>query len=70
MLLYPARLAYDIREEESIIFMDGEDIILVVLREFCKDNRVLRWADEIVRECVGAKRSIRVSMVASVRHLS
>jgi hypothetical protein len=56
------RLKYDVKPDESGIFYDGEGIAFFVLRNFCKDPEVLEWVDGVVKECVGVKRSVRVSI--------
>jgi hypothetical protein len=56
------RLEYDVKTWESGIFYDGEEIVVLVLRDFCKERGVLEWVDGIVKECVGLKKSVRVSI--------
>jgi len=55
-------IMHNIGADESVIFVDDDDeIVAVVLRNFCKDEGVLRWVDEVVKENVVGRRSIRVS---------
>lgn len=61
MKLDVSRLVYDVKPDESIIFMDGHDLVGLAFRNFCGDARVIRWVDEVIKECVGVKKSIRVS---------
>jgi hypothetical protein len=61
--LDPACLAFDIGAKQSIIFKDkvSGEIILIVLRNFCRDARVLQWVDEVIKEYVELTKSVRVS---------
>lgn len=61
MKLDEAKLKYDVKPNESVMFMNGSRIVLLTLRNFCGDPRVVQWVDEVIKECVGVKRSVRVS---------
>jgi hypothetical protein len=59
--LDPRKLAYDVKPEESAIFMDGSHLVGLAFQHFAADPRVLSWIDGVIRECTGVKKSIRVS---------
>jgi hypothetical protein len=61
MLLDDSKLEHEVYANRSEIYVDKGEIILIVLRDFCKDPRVVQWVDNIIRECISVKKSIRVS---------
>jgi hypothetical protein len=62
MYLDPEKLVHDLKPDQSgLFFGEDGDVDCYVLRNFCKDNRVLVSVDNTIKENVGAKKSIRVS---------
>jgi hypothetical protein len=61
MMLDVSKLEHDVEANESAIFKDGDDIVLIVMRDFCKDARVVQWIDNVIKEYVGYTKSVRVS---------
>jgi hypothetical protein len=60
MHLDPVRLTHDLLHDESAIFYNGSTIEAIVIRNFCKDERAMHWANGIVEENVQVKRGARV----------
>jgi hypothetical protein len=63
MKLDASMLVHDVGPNDSVILMDGSQLVGLTFRNFCGDPRVVHWVDEVIRECVGAKKSIRVSQL-------
>ncbi|KAF8836612.1 hypothetical protein BDN67DRAFT_983812 [Paxillus ammoniavirescens] len=57
----PGRLQLQIPAGESAIIRDAEteEVVMVVMQNFCEDADVLSWVDGKVRKVVGHKRSVR-----------
>ncbi|TFY63638.1 hypothetical protein EVJ58_g3143 [Rhodofomes roseus] len=58
----PSRLRYVVKEDESVVFRDKEtgDIIMMVIRDFCKDPRALKFVDCNAAESVDLRKSVRL----------
>ena len=58
------RLKYDVKEDESIIFVDADGkIVLAIFRNFVGNHFIINWLDSIAKEAVKARKSIRVSTI-------
>jgi hypothetical protein len=57
------RHAHVVRANESVIIWNAETnkIAVVIIWQFCENNEVLKWLNEIIDEDVGLWRGIRVS---------
>ncbi|KAA8895329.1 hypothetical protein FN846DRAFT_758948, partial [Sphaerosporella brunnea] len=51
-----------VKSDEDIIVRDAEsnEIVLLVMRNFCGDPEVLEWADGVVQTAVATKKSVRL----------
>ncbi|KAH9912790.1 hypothetical protein B0H21DRAFT_659601, partial [Amylocystis lapponica] len=58
-------LSYIVQPDESIIFYDKytNELVALVLRNFCLDGEVLAWADSVVAEATSLKRSVRIKIM-------
>jgi hypothetical protein len=59
----PSNLSLDIGADESVIVRDADtgELIMIVLREFCTDPELLSYIEEIIKQAVQCRRSVRVS---------
>lgn len=57
-------LQYDVEENESVIFVDGEsgEIVAMVWRKFCANSTILKWVDQVLVEATIMKNNVRVSV--------
>ena len=60
MLIEMEKLGYDLPPDKSAIFMDGDELIMVVLRNFCSQPDVVKWVDDVVRSGIRIRRSVWV----------
>jgi hypothetical protein len=62
--LDPAKLQLDIQADESELVYDTEsgELVLLALRNFCGDDNLLSHIDDIVKQAVEYRRSIRVCL--------
>jgi hypothetical protein len=60
--LDPAKLQLDIKADENVLVYDQSsgELLLVVIRNFCKDPNLLEHIDGIIKQSVECRRSIRV----------
>jgi hypothetical protein len=65
MKLDASMLVHDVGPNDSVILMEGSRLVGLTFRNFCGDPRVVHWVDDVIRECVGAKRSVRVSQLVA-----
>jgi hypothetical protein len=62
------RLAHDLPHKESAMFLDENDqLVIMVIGDFCKSEEVLHWANEIVLLNVALERNVRVR-ITFLRH--
>ncbi|KAG9308013.1 hypothetical protein JVU11DRAFT_2183 [Chiua virens] len=56
------QLQHTVPSGSSAIIRDAKtgELVLMVVRDFCQDLGVLNWADGVVREVIGHKRSVRL----------
>lgn len=61
-LLDPSLLNIDLDSHSSAIFKDRDtnEVVMVVMRNFCRDKAVLDWLTGIVLENIRVERNIRV----------
>ena len=68
--IQPELLQHTVSANSDAVIRDahGGELVLMVVRGFCRDSGVLDWVDGVVREVVAQKRSVRVrdSLVGSV----
>ena len=58
MLIEMEKLGYDLPPDKSAIFMDGDELIMVVLWNFCSWPDVVKWV--VVRSGIQVRRSVQV----------
>lgn len=58
-----SRLSHIIGEDDSVTIRDAHtgEIVAVVIRNFCEDEEILSWANGVVEDVIGLKKSVRVS---------
>lgn len=54
------QLAHDLPTHQSAMFTDGDELVMLVLRDFCPRLDVVKWVDDVVRAGVQVKKSVRV----------
>jgi hypothetical protein len=59
-IINPHLLKHNIPPNQSVIIREGEQVVGLVIRNFCPDDQVLWWADKIVQDTVEAKTCARV----------
>jgi hypothetical protein len=61
-LLDPAKLQLDIKADENALIYDRNtgELVLVVIRNFCQDRNLLVHIDEVIKQSVDCRKSIRV----------
>jgi len=64
MLVDLTRLATDLPPDRSAVFMEGDVFRMVVHRNFCGREDVVKWVDDVVRAGVAVKKSIWVCVIA------
>jgi hypothetical protein len=58
------QLAHDLPSDQSAIYMDGDELIMLVLRDFCPRSDVVNWVDDVVRAGVQVRKSVRVCVLS------
>ena len=59
--LDPRMLVHDIDDKTSMIFRkENGGLAGLVIRDFCPDNEILEWLDEVIEGAAGIRKSIRV----------
>lgn len=63
-MLQRHKLQYNLRADESAIFVDADsdEVVMVVMRGFCKNTEVVSWINEVVLKNIEAERNIRVGL--------
>lgn len=60
----PSHLSFDLKPDCSAVFKDATtgEVIMVVMRDFCRDKATLDWITEVVLENIEVERNIRVRL--------
>ena len=67
--LDPNKLVHDIDADTSMIFLNDQGKLAgLVIRNFCGDDDVLTWLDDIIEGAVGNRKSIRVCLHLCCKH--
>jgi hypothetical protein len=61
MMLDEAELALDLGHDESALLFDGEQLVGVIIRNFCPILNSLNWVDGVAEDATKSRKSIRVS---------
>lgn len=70
-LLDREKLQFDLKPDQSAVFVDKEGhLVMAVIRDFCKDERTVQWANSIVLQGVQHCRNVRVRLFFFPTHLS
>lgn len=64
------KLKHDIPHGEGAMIWEGKRLAGIVMREFCADNGVTVWAEEVTAENVKERKSVRVRHCFSAFPLS
>ncbi|KAK7019421.1 hypothetical protein VNI00_018076 [Paramarasmius palmivorus] len=60
-------LRFDVKPEESAKFVDGDgNLVMLVIRNFCLSEELLKWADDVANRNVGDRKSIRLEDAGSI----
>lgn len=58
-----SRLKFDTKENQSVLFYCGGELVLVVIRNACKREQLVRFIDDSVSEVIASRTSIRVQFI-------
>ncbi|KAH9915751.1 uncharacterized protein B0H18DRAFT_1040298 [Fomitopsis serialis] len=58
----PSKLAHIVHEEESVVFRDRKTgkVVMIIIRDFCKDKKVLAYANGETEQSADMRRSVRL----------
>ena len=65
------KLQFDLNPDQDAVFVDEEGhLVMVVMRNFCKDERIVQWVNDIVLQGVQNSWNICVCVIFFFRTLA